>query len=256
MVTKIESDEEWKTFRNQAQRENVAYVFMYSASWCGPCKRIWPLFESLAHQLSPSVRFAKVDVDGAASVAQGQQIHSMPTFVAHHSDGTTERCGGANEPQLRALIDRIANAGNSAEKATGNLTSGTASAMASSSVFSEKKQETSADIYDITSDADWDRFVEVVREKKLPLVVEFGVDSDAACQRMKQVFSEAEERFRGKCLFARVHSESAPVANNTFNLSGSVPYYCAYDGDGNGRGHFAGAQKSKFIALVQSATAP
>lgn len=55
-------------------------VVDFTAKWCGPCKLIMPLLESLAKE-NPEVTFLKVDVDELASVAEECEIKAMPTIL-------------------------------------------------------------------------------------------------------------------------------------------------------------------------------
>ena len=255
MVTLIDTDDAWQTFVADAHTQNLPCILMYSASWCGPCKRIFPVFESLAEQYPAAVRMAKVDVDGAVESARKQRIEAMPTFVVHYADGSTEHFMGADAQKLQSLVQRVCS--NTASTPVDN--------NASQKQFTDEAPQPSAGsgltrdvaevtlVHSIARDADWDAFVTFVRNKRLPLVLAFGSAQDAACKRMESVFVEAARRYQGKCIFAHVDSDSARTVNQTFNLSGAIPYYCAYEANGQGRGQFAGALQSRFIGLVQNA---
>ncbi|KAF1990600.1 thioredoxin 1 [Aulographum hederae CBS 113979] len=61
------------------------YVLLdFTATWCGPCKSISPIFAQLAKSYSvPSLlAFAKVDVDAAQDIARQYGVSAMPTFMA------------------------------------------------------------------------------------------------------------------------------------------------------------------------------
>eukprot|EP01125_Pyxidicula_operculata_P016347 TRINITY_DN5616_c0_g1_i2.p1 TRINITY_DN5616_c0_g1~~TRINITY_DN5616_c0_g1_i2.p1 ORF type:complete len:435 (-),score=88.79 TRINITY_DN5616_c0_g1_i2:22-1326(-) len=53
---------------------------MVSASWCGPCKKIEPVFDSL-QSLHPNVKFIKVDADSSPHFATMYKINSVPSFL-------------------------------------------------------------------------------------------------------------------------------------------------------------------------------
>ncbi len=55
-------------------------VIDFFAPWCGPCKRIAPVFEELETHFS-SVTFLKVNVDEAEELSQEFSVQSLPTFV-------------------------------------------------------------------------------------------------------------------------------------------------------------------------------
>ncbi len=55
-------------------------VIDFYATWCGPCKRIAPVFVELEGHY-PTFKFLKVDVDEADELSREYGIQSLPTFV-------------------------------------------------------------------------------------------------------------------------------------------------------------------------------
>lgn len=51
------------------------------AEWCGPCRVLGPVMESLAGQYAGRVRIAKVDVDANQQLAMRFNIRSIPTVM-------------------------------------------------------------------------------------------------------------------------------------------------------------------------------
>lgn len=54
-------------------------ITKYSASWCGPCKMIQPVWEQFK-QKYPEVEFEEIDVDENRHAATQAGIISLPTF--------------------------------------------------------------------------------------------------------------------------------------------------------------------------------
>ena len=50
------------------------------ASWCGPCKMIGPVVESVALD-NPDIKVVKVNVDEQGELAAKYQIMSIPTLI-------------------------------------------------------------------------------------------------------------------------------------------------------------------------------
>ena len=53
----------------------------FSASWCGPCKMMAPVFENLSNKYNGKYIFYKLDVDNAQDTAMAYQISAVPTIV-------------------------------------------------------------------------------------------------------------------------------------------------------------------------------
>ena len=51
------------------------------AEWCGPCKMLTPVLESVANKLDGKVKIVKVDVDESPDLAQRFGIMSVPTMI-------------------------------------------------------------------------------------------------------------------------------------------------------------------------------
>lgn len=56
-----------------------ATVVDFTATWCGPCKMISPIFESYS-KVYPTVKFIKVDVDENDEITASAEVSAMPTF--------------------------------------------------------------------------------------------------------------------------------------------------------------------------------
>ncbi len=78
-------------------------VIDFFATWCGPCKRIAPMYQDLSEKF-PFITFLKCDVDEADDVSTKYGVESLPTFVLLHNGKEVKRIEGAN---LSALVDAI-----------------------------------------------------------------------------------------------------------------------------------------------------
>jgi thioredoxin 1 len=56
-------------------------VVDFWAEWCGPCKMLTPIMESLAAELDGTVRMGKVNVDDNPDVAAKYGIVSIPSLL-------------------------------------------------------------------------------------------------------------------------------------------------------------------------------
>ena len=52
-------------------------ILYYSAAWCGPCKMLGPIMESLADQIN----YEKIDVDNNQDLSIQYGVRNIPTLV-------------------------------------------------------------------------------------------------------------------------------------------------------------------------------
>lgn len=99
-----------------ALREKSPYVVVQaSASWCGPCKAITPIYNKLAvEHASDKFAFAHFDTDEVPDLAQELGVTSLPTFTFFENQERGDEVKGAIPPKLQAAIKGYA------EKAKGD----------------------------------------------------------------------------------------------------------------------------------------
>ncbi len=67
--------------------ENLVYlgdkpaIVDFTATWCGPCKRITPILEELAKEYEGQIVIYKVDVEKEKGLAQAFNVSSIPAVL-------------------------------------------------------------------------------------------------------------------------------------------------------------------------------
>ncbi|KAL3869266.1 hypothetical protein ACJMK2_041970 [Sinanodonta woodiana] len=79
---------------------NKLVVVDFTATWCGPCQRIAPLFAEMAEEMK-DVIFIKVDVDQNEETASSCNINAMPTFQFYKNGQKLEEFSGADINKLK-----------------------------------------------------------------------------------------------------------------------------------------------------------
>ena len=76
MVKKINAEQ----FETEAKKSPVAVVD-FSATWCGPCRMLAPVLESVSEKFQGKVDFYNVDVDDAPELAGEYRVNSVPCLI-------------------------------------------------------------------------------------------------------------------------------------------------------------------------------
>lgn len=85
-------------------------VVDYSASWCGPCKMMAPVFHMVAEEMEGKAEFFSADVDDNSSLAAENKIFSVPTVIVYKNGVETDRSVGAiGKTELRDIVEKHMN---------------------------------------------------------------------------------------------------------------------------------------------------
>jgi thioredoxin 1 len=79
-------------------------IIDFTATWCGPCKMIAPVYEKMQEEF-PGVVFAKIDVDDNEEATQLCGVTAMPTFQFYKGGQKVGELKGANADGLRVRAD-------------------------------------------------------------------------------------------------------------------------------------------------------
>nr|GMC90166.1 thioredoxin H9-like [Ipomoea batatas] len=102
----ITTKESWEQKLEEARRDGKTVVANFSASWCGPCRMIAPLYCELSEK-HPSLMFLTVDVDELTEFSTSWDIKATPTFFFLKDGQQVDKLVGANKPELQKKITAI-----------------------------------------------------------------------------------------------------------------------------------------------------
>ena len=101
MVKKINAQQ----FESEAKKSAVAVVD-FSATWCGPCRMLAPVVESVSEKLAGKVDFYNVDVDEAPELAMAFRVNSVPCLVLLKNGRFVDQSIGFKpEPMITSWIE-------------------------------------------------------------------------------------------------------------------------------------------------------
>ncbi len=109
--------EQWNELLDNAALDNKCVVADFTATWCGPCKRISPQFDRMASG-NPECVFVKVDVDAYGAVASSCNVQAMPSFHVYSGSGTPPILSlvGSDLSKLEDLVKKAAGQRSSSSK--------------------------------------------------------------------------------------------------------------------------------------------
>lgn len=88
-------------------RDHPAVVVDVWAEWCGPCKMLEPIVDSLAKEMAGRVTFAKVDADTNPAIMGAFGIQGIPTLLVFQDGRLVDRVTGAlPKAALAARLER------------------------------------------------------------------------------------------------------------------------------------------------------
>ena len=93
-----------ETFEELIHSEKTVLVDFF-ATWCGPCKTMHPVLESLKAQVGDAARVVKIDVDQKQALAMQYGIQAVPTFILFKNGAPVWRHSGViSGMELKALL--------------------------------------------------------------------------------------------------------------------------------------------------------
>ena len=87
---------------------NALIIVDFWATWCGPCKTLTPILESVVNKSSGAVRLVKIDVDKNPDLSAQLRIQSIPTVFAFSNGQPVDAFQGAlPESEVQNWIDKL-----------------------------------------------------------------------------------------------------------------------------------------------------
>jgi thioredoxin 2 len=94
-------------FAEVADRATIPVLVDLWAPWCGPCRMVSPVLETLAQELAGRVKLVKVNVDESPAISQRFQAQGIPMLLVLREGRTeAEHVGAAPENVLRPWLEQ------------------------------------------------------------------------------------------------------------------------------------------------------
>lgn len=103
-VQQIDSIDALNVLIDDCEKDNKFLVIKASASWCGPCKAVKPMYTAMAQRNADAV-FVTFDVEEQQEVAEQFSISAMPTFIVVKGRDIIKRIEGVDLLSIQNILD-------------------------------------------------------------------------------------------------------------------------------------------------------
>ena len=95
-------------FETEVMNSSLPVLVDFYADWCGPCKMISPIVDSLSEELAGKVKFCKLNIDENTEIATKYSVMSIPTLIVF-KDGTqaAKTIGLGSKEALSDMIQKV-----------------------------------------------------------------------------------------------------------------------------------------------------
>jgi thioredoxin 1 len=96
-----------KNFQGAVLGADIPVLVDLWAPWCGPCKMIGPVLESIAAEKAGNVKIVKVNIDEEPELAGQYNVQSIPTLLLFKKGEMVDRMmGAAPKNSLEGFLSR------------------------------------------------------------------------------------------------------------------------------------------------------
>ncbi|CAI5963584.1 unnamed protein product [Closterium sp. NIES-64] len=98
IITLASRHQTFSSFDDLIHSSDLVLVDFY-ATWCGPCKHMAGVLQSLSHRLLASVKIVKIDTEKYPALASQYGITALPTIVLFRHGSPVDRIEGILPPE-------------------------------------------------------------------------------------------------------------------------------------------------------------
>ena len=95
-------------FEEEVLNSEIPVLVDFYADWCGPCKMMAPIVESLAESFDGKVKVGKLNIDEEMDIAQKYRVMSITTFIVFKGGQALETSVGAmSKDDLEKKLQKV-----------------------------------------------------------------------------------------------------------------------------------------------------
>lgn len=83
-----------KNFKDEVLRSEMPVLVDFYAEWCGPCRMMSPIIESLAEEFKGRIKIGTVNIDDEPNLPMKYGVQSIPTLILFKDGNSTAKLSG------------------------------------------------------------------------------------------------------------------------------------------------------------------
>ena len=96
------------SFDDEVLKSQIPVFVDFWAEWCGPCRAIAPVLESLAEDYNGKVKIVKINVDKETDLANKYNVSAIPSLIILKDGKEIDRIvGGATKEVYADRINKV-----------------------------------------------------------------------------------------------------------------------------------------------------
>jgi thioredoxin 1 len=80
-----------KTFKKDVLKSNKPVVVDFGAVWCGPCKKLSPIIDEVAKEMTDKINVFKIDADENPETTKKYKVVYLPTLLIFKNGKLVDR---------------------------------------------------------------------------------------------------------------------------------------------------------------------
>lgn len=97
-----------ENFNEEVLASDIPVLVDFYADWCGPCKMLAPVIETLAKEQEGKVKVGKLNVDDSPETAQKYGIMSIPTLLyIKNGEVVNKTVGVVSKTEIEQILSSL-----------------------------------------------------------------------------------------------------------------------------------------------------